>query len=98
VLETLGVASDVTYPSQDGTRLLSSHRRMPGAEVYFIANAGDRHETLDISFRVSGRRAELWDPASGSMTASAGARSENGRTAVPVSLSPYGLMFVVFRE
>jgi hypothetical protein len=98
VLRHIGVAKDVEYPAYDGTRLLSSHRTMAGAEVYFVANASDRHETIDVSFRVAGRRAELWDPASGGMTVAADVRIESGRTTLPMSIPRYGLTFVVFRE
>jgi hypothetical protein len=62
-----------------------------------VANQQERPERVTASFRVAGKAAELWDPATGESTPAA-YTSSNARTEVPLELDPYGSTFVVFRR
>jgi hypothetical protein len=73
------------------------HRKLNNGGLYFLANRVDREEKIEASFRISGYKAEFWDPATGK-TAPASYRIENGRTYVTVPLERFGSVFVVFRE
>jgi hypothetical protein len=79
------------------TTLAWIHRRLPDAEIYFVANQKDRPEDLLTSFRVEGKEAELWHPATGEIEPGAYSTA-NGRTTVPLHLDAYGSVFVVFRH
>ncbi|MBZ5618637.1 MAG: hypothetical protein LAQ69_07930 [Acidobacteriia bacterium] len=65
-LQAIRLAPDFTYvkPNVD-SRVMFIHRRLSNGDAYFLSNRVDRSETIDASFRVSGRKAELWDPAAG---------------------------------
>ncbi len=98
VLATIGVASDFDYtkPESD-TNLLFVHRKLPDGDLYFVDNRNDREETLDASFRVVGKEAELWHADTGMMEP-ASFQIVSGRTTVPLRLEPWGTVFVVFRK
>ncbi len=96
-LKAIGLKPDFTYarPAPDSS-VMFIHRRLAGADIYFLSNRNNRAETIEGSFRVTGRRAELWDPATGDITP-ASYRIQQGRTSVTVPLDPFGSIFVVFR-
>ena len=48
------------------------------------------------TFRVAGKRPEIWDPVTGTMHAAGRFREKNGRTGMHMSLEPAGSVFVVF--
>jgi hypothetical protein len=74
------------------------HRRSDEADIYFLANSSSNVIRQTISFRVSGRQPELWNPLTGARRALPEFVSTNGWTAIPVVLEPNGSAFVVFRD
>ena len=98
VLSELKVAPDFdhTKPESD-TRILFVHRRLPGGDIYFLDNRSDRAETVDASFRVTGKAPELWYAETGK-SEPASYTIAGGRTTVPLQLEPWGTVFVVFRK
>jgi hypothetical protein len=62
-----------------------------------VDNRNDRDETVDATFRVAGKAAELWHPDTG-LTEPASYNIADGRTTVPLHLEPWGTVFVVFRK
>jgi len=53
---------------------------------------------VKCTFRVTGKRPELWDPVTGRTRRASSWSQAGGRTAVPLDLAPCGSIFVVFRE
>jgi hypothetical protein len=98
VFASLNVAPDFDYtkPEKD-TRLLFVHRKLADGDIYFVDNRNDRNETLDASFRVTGKAPELWRAETGK-TEPVSYTIANGRTTVPLHLEPWGTVFVVFRK
>jgi len=98
VLPKLNLAPDFDYtkPEPD-TSLLFVHRRLDDADVYFVDNRSDRSESLDATFRVTGKQPELWHAETGATEAASYTISE-GHTTVPLKLEPWGTVFVVFRK
>jgi hypothetical protein len=98
VLPKLKLAPDfeTTKPEAD-TELLFVHRKLADGDVYFVDNRSDRAESLNATFRVTGKQAELWRAETGGMT-SASYSIAGGRTTVPLKLEPWGTVFVVFRK
>jgi len=74
------------------------HRTADGAEIYFLANRNSRAEAVEATFRVSGRRPELWDPVSGQRRDLPVFESKDSCITVPLEFEPDGSMFVVFRK
>ena len=38
------------------------HRRLPGKEIYFVSNQSDQPQDVQPQFRVTGMKAEIWNP------------------------------------
>jgi hypothetical protein len=87
---------DHTKPESD-TRLLFVHRKLADGDLYFVDNRNDRDETVDATFRVTGKAPELWHPETGK-SEPASYTMANGRTTVPLHLEPWGTVFMVFRK
>ncbi len=97
-LTDMKVAPDFDYAKpQSDTKLLFVHRILPQGEVYWVDNRNNRAESLDATFRVRGKAAELWHADTGKIEP-ASYRTANGRTIVPLRLQPYEAVFVVFRN
>jgi hypothetical protein len=98
VLRALNVPPDFEYskPSAD-TQLLAVHRRLADGDLYFVDNRQERAESIEATFRVHGRRPELWHADTGRIEAAAWHRVGN-RTAVSLTLGPWDAVFVVFRK
>jgi hypothetical protein len=98
VFNALKVAPDFDYtkPESD-TRLLFVHRKLADDDLYFVDNRNDRDETVDASFRVTGKAPELWHAETGS-SEPVSYNIADGRTTVPLHLEPWGTVFVVFRK
>jgi hypothetical protein len=79
------------------SRLLFVHRKLADGDLYFVDNRNDRYESVDATFRVSGKAPELWYAESGKVER-ASYKTADGRTTVPLRLEPWGTVFVVFRK
>jgi hypothetical protein len=94
----MNAAPDFEYSKPDtSTRLEFVHRRLGDGDLYFVDNRGDNGHKVDVTFRVSGKEAELWHPETG-QTEPAAYTITAGRTTVPLDLEPWGSVFVVFRK
>jgi len=87
---------DYTKPESDAN-LLFVHRKLSDGDAYFIDNRNGREETVDASFRVTGKAPELWYAETGTSKPTSYKIAE-GRTTVPLHLEPWGTVFVVFRK
>ncbi|SEN69353.1 hypothetical protein SAMN04488505_1128 [Chitinophaga rupis] len=74
------------------------HHRWNEADYYFISSRKQTPVNATVSFRVSGRQPEFWDPVSGRTQPAVAYTQAGGVTTVPVSFAPYGSWFVVFRK
>lgn len=63
-----------------------------GTDVYFLAGEGD----AEVTFRVAGGSAEVWDAVSATRVAAKAQATADGRTRVALSLPIGGSCFVVF--
>ncbi|MGI4736606.1 MAG: glycosyl hydrolase [Janthinobacterium lividum] len=100
LLASWQLAPDFEWSARSGEAALAYvHRRIDGAEVYFISNQRRTAEELVGTFRVAGQQPELWDPATG-LFAPLGVyeAAAGGRTRVALQLDPVGSAFVVFRQ
>ncbi len=98
VLKALSVPPDFDHTrTESDTRILFVHRKLPDADIYFVDNRNDRDETVEASFRVTGKVPELWYAETGK-SKPASYTIAGGRTTVPLQLEPWGTVFVVFRK
>lgn len=100
VLRELGVGPDFEYQGlSDAGKINWIHRTMlDGTEIYFVTSRWETPESVECSFRVSGKQPELWDPVTGGIRDATAFRQENGRTMVPLEFDPCGSVFVIFRK
>ena len=97
-LKALSVAPDFDHTKpQSDTRILFVHRKVGDSDIYFLDNRNDRDETVDATFRISGKAPELWHAESGK-SEPASYNIAEGRTMVSLHLEPWGTVFVVFRK
>jgi hypothetical protein len=98
VFGALGLKPDFGHTKPEGdTRILFVHRRLADGDVYFVDNRRDRDETVDATFRVTGKAPELWHAETGTSEPVSYAFVDGG-TKVPLHLEPWGTVFVVFRK
>ena len=99
MLAAEGVPPDfasVVPASTQGLRYI--HRIAGNTDIYFVANPNPQYIAAECSFRVTGKRPEFWEPDTGRMSFCAAYEFANGSTRLPLTLGPYGSVFVVFRE
>jgi hypothetical protein len=95
-LQSIGLAPDFIYEKpQPDSNIMFIHRRLQYGDAYFLSNRVDRAERVEASFRVTGRKPELWDPATG-LTHATSYRIEGERTQVTIPFDRFGSVFVVF--
>jgi hypothetical protein len=74
-----------------------AHRRVGEMDVYWVSNGQKRAARATCTFRVAGKRPELWHPESGETRALPEYREEGGRTVAPLRFEAEESYFVVFR-
>ena len=74
------------------------HRRTPSTDIYYVASRWDNAERIDVSFRITGKQPELWNPVTGEIRDARAFKQHAGLTTVPLALDPRGSVFVVFRK
>lgn len=93
----MGLDPDWTVMASEDAKLPAIHRRLNGADLYFLSNQLERPEKVVASFRGEAASAEVWDPVQVSRSA-VGMRVEAGRTAVNLHLEPFGSAFILLRH
>jgi len=98
VFEALQVAPDFDYgrPANAG-ELLFVHRKLTDGDLYLVGNRTNDPQTVAATFRISGKSPELWHAETGNIEPVSYAIA-GGRTSVPLTLEPWGTVFVVFRK
>jgi hypothetical protein len=98
VLENHGVNQDFSFSTNnEDAKIDYIHRADPSADVFFISNQTDKFENINARFRITGKQPEFWDAVTGNRWPAKVWTEDNGHTAIPIELTPYGSLFVVFR-
>ena len=87
---------DYSKPGAD-TSMLFVHRKLADGDIYWVDSRNDHAESIDATFRVAGKEAEIWHAETGKMEKASYTISD-GHTTVPLHLDPWGAVFVVFRN
>ncbi|MGA2175508.1 MAG: glycosyl hydrolase [Verrucomicrobiota bacterium] len=99
LLAAMRVPADFSFQAADASPCLRFiHRVAGGTDLYFVANKYPRPEDALCSFRVYGRRPELWRPDTGRIERAAAYDEQDGCVRLPVRFDPNGSVFVVFRD
>jgi len=98
VLSMNAVHPDVEYSKPLDSRIDWIHRQSGETDIYFLVNSSDNPVETEVRFRgVSGKEAELWDPASGKIRSASYSKSGD-KTIVPLQLAERQSVFLVFRN
>jgi alpha-L-rhamnosidase len=92
VLESKGVKPD--FLSEPRLRFI--HKQLGDTELYFVANGRPQAVDGTASFRVTGRRPELWWPDTGRVELAPVYEEKDGMTKLALRLDPSGSVFVIF--
>jgi hypothetical protein len=99
VLRGQGILPDFEFTcTQTGADIDYIHRRDGNTDIYFVSNQRDRAESVRCTFRVNGRKPQLWDPLNGGIYNVDFTSTIEGRTLLPLDLAPRGSIFVVFQD
>jgi hypothetical protein len=97
VLMISGIMPDIEYGKPLDSKIDWIHRKTGEADFYFIVNSSDSLIETGIRFRMTGKEAEIWDPATGKQMPSSYSISGK-RTTVPVRLAGRQSAYIVFRN
>jgi hypothetical protein len=92
VLSSMGIQPDFMAPET----LDYIHRKEGDSDIYFVRNTRQEMVHATVSFRVSNRAPEFWDPCSGEIAPAPVYRVEGQRVYVPLTLAPFGSLCVIF--
>lgn len=99
VFAELKILPDFEFHGLSGrAKLVSIHRHIGDADVYFVSNQNYQPTSVDCTFRVNGKAPELWHADSGDTEMAPVYRFVGSRTTVPLNLGPAESVFVVFRR
>lgn len=84
VIGTREVALDAPDPA-----LKVNTRRLKDADVYLFFNEGAQASTHTLTLRTIGKKAEVWDPATGSVSPVVSTSAKGGGVSVKLELKPY---------
>ena len=98
-LKSLGVLPDVEAASDKSSSIDYVHRRSGDTDIYFIRNTRSEPLQTSVTLRVGGKQPEIFDAVTGEVRQTLlFGRTADGRTTLPLSLDPYGSVFLLFRR
>jgi hypothetical protein len=83
---------------RDSSSIDFIHRKDGDAEIYYLANLVEQSDYLNVTFRVTGKTPQIWNPADGSVVDQPVYADDGERISMPLYFDPFGSAFVVFRE
>lgn len=86
------------YQSNPDDSTLFIHRTLKDGEIYFISNQTKKVISINPTFRVKGKKPELWDAVSGSIRNLPAFTFNASGTSVPIKLEPSQSLFIVFKK
>ena len=96
-LEALSVAPDFTYGSETlGLGLRYVHRTLAGGDIYWVSNPTEQRAHVKASFRVTGKKPQIWHAETGLMEDASYRMTADGRTVVDLDLTVNDAQFVLF--
>jgi len=98
---SIGIEQDIYFPKlnrADSETIAWTHRKSNEEEIYFLSNQKGEKRSFEVSFRVSGKIPELYNPVNDKTTILSDWKIENGRTIVPIVLEANESCFIIFKE
>ena len=98
-LKAINLSPDFEAPADQTASLDYIHRRAVKTDIYFIRNTQPKPLQTTVTLRISSKQPEIFDAVTGEIhqTLLFKATADN-RTSLPLTLEPYGSVFIVFRH
>jgi len=77
-------------------KILYRHRQNADQDIYWLNNRGAEPTDAEVSFRISGKVPELWNPQTGK-TERVSYKIVDGRTIIPLKFESWDAYFIVFK-
>jgi hypothetical protein len=74
------------------------HRQLKDGAIYFISNQKNETTNINATFRISGKKPELWDAVTGSVRDLPTYHQTGTTTSLPIRLAANESAFIVFRK
>jgi hypothetical protein len=97
VLNSLDLKPDFAYSANSEAELMFVHRKLSDNEIFWVNSRSNKPESVKATFRVSGKKPEIWHPETGEKE-EVSYKIEDGTTTVNLDLSPNDAVFVVFSQ
>lgn len=94
IFENIGLPADFSIGEK--LPVLWIHRTLPGMDIYFMTNQGDKEISFTGEFRVKGMYPQWWNAIDGSARALPEYKQQGKISRVPITLGPLESGFVVF--
>ncbi len=97
VFAAIDCKPDCEYPAD--APLVFGRRTMKNGDLYYVANQQDaKLKDVAVTFRVSGKTPELWNPTTGETRKLNAWSVKDGRATIPLSFDAQESFFVVFEK
>ncbi|MFC1766300.1 glycosyl hydrolase [Planctomycetota bacterium] len=96
VLKAEAVQPDLIAPKK--LNAYWHHRKTADADLYFLSSQNDKATDATISFRITGKLPELWNPLTGEQHPAGVWQVKEGKMQVAIPFDPSGSAVVVFRN
>lgn len=96
VLKSLKVSEDVIITKAQ-SKILYRHRQTADQDIYWLDNRSANATDAEVSFRITGKVPELWNPVTGKME-KVSYQIKDGRTMVPLKFESWDAFFIVFKD
>jgi len=97
-VQKLGLTADFLVEKGTPGEVKIAHRHSADTDIYFVSNQSVKAQTINVSFRVSGKQPEVWQAENGSISNAPVWNDKDGRTMVTLNLKGIQSVFVVFRK
>lgn len=78
-------------------KILYRHRQTVDQDIYWLNNRSADATNAEVSFRITGKIPELWNPVTGK-TEKVSYEIKDGRTTVPLKFESWDAFFIVFKD
>ena len=96
--EALNMLKVIPDLKMNNDQVLFIHRRLQDGAVYFLSNQNNNPVNVAATFRISGKRPELWNAIDGSTRNLPSYTETDSTTSVPLQLAPHESAFIVFKQ
>jgi hypothetical protein len=93
----LGLQKDLQIYDNNHT-VAWTHRQTASADIYFISNQQNREQAVNMSFPITDRKPEVWDPVEGTVYKASLSDTKDGRAYMSLYFVANQSTFVVFKK